>query len=397
MWYALQGRVAELAPLLGDTLGRHHEMAAWRPFHAIARLAGGDRVGAEAELASLMAERWTRAECGIHAGANLAGLAALCVGLRDRHLAPALYERVSRRPERWAVTGWATFGPWALAQGSLARLCERPAAAAAHYEEAIRLGSAMGSRPVVAQAQTLLAAVWLSADPDAATRARAIATLGAAEETARDLGLRDALERIARLRGGLTGTRLAQPNVMRREGDFWTVRYGSTAVRLKDTRGLGYLATLVASPGRECHVLQLAAAVRGTAVPAVALGEVPVGSIGGLVDHAPDRRARREYAERLREVRADLDEAERLGDLGRYERLRTELEHLLAHLDDRFGRHAHAQGPGERARKAVTKALRTQIGKLLHDHPTLGRHLAQTVRMGTFCVYAPTTHVTWET
>jgi hypothetical protein len=45
----------------------------------------------------------------------------------------------------------------------------------------------------------------------------------------------------------------------------------------------------------------------------------------------------------------------------------------------------------------VTKALRTQIGKLLHDHPTLGRHLAQTVRMGTFCVYAPTTHVTWET
>jgi hypothetical protein len=304
---------------------------------------------------------------------------------------------VSHRPERWAVTGWATFGPWALAQGSLARLCERPAQAAAHFEEAIRLGRAMGSPPVVAQAQSLLAAVWLSADPDAATRARAGATLAEAAETARALGLRDALARIERLRGGLAGARLEPPNVLRREGDYWTVRYGSTTMRLKDTRGLGYLAALVASPGREFHVLQLAATVRGTAVPSAAAGELPIRGIGQSLDHAPDLRARREYAERLRHVRADLDEAERLGDLGRCEHLRTELEQLLVHLDVRFGRHAQARGPAERARKAVTKALRTQVGKLLLEHPALGRHLGQTVRMGTFCVYAPPTLVPWET
>jgi hypothetical protein len=195
----------------------------------------------------------------------------------------------------------------------------------------------------------------------------------------------------------LAGARLEPPNVLRREGDYWTVRYGSTTMRLKDTRGLGYHAAHVASPGREFHVLQLAATVRGTAVPSAAAGELPIRGIGQSLDHAPDLRARREYAERLRHVRADLDEAERLGDLGRCEHLRTELEQLLVHLDVRFGRHAQARGPAERARKAVTKALRTQVGKLLLEHPALGRHLGQTVRMGTFCVYAPPTLVPWET
>jgi hypothetical protein len=47
--------------------------------------------------------------------------------------------------------------------------------------------------------------------------------------------------------------------------------------------------------------------------------------------------------------------------------------------------------------KAVTKALRTQIGKFLAKHPPLGSHLRHAVRMGTVCVYAPSTRVDWET
>jgi hypothetical protein len=55
----------------------------------------------------------------------------------------------------------------------------------------------------------------------------------------------------------------------------------------------------------------------------------------------------------------------------------------------------HARGPAETARKAVTKVLRTQIGKLLDLHPALGQHLMETVRMGTVCVYAPPTRTRW--
>ena len=40
--------------------------------------------------------------------------------------------------------------------------------------------------------------------------------------------------------------------------------------------------------------------------------------------------------------------------------------------------------------------LRTQIGKLLDAHPALGEHLRSSVRMGTFCSYAPRTPTSWE-
>ena len=77
-------------------------------------------------------------------------------------------------------------------------------------------------------------------------------------------------------------------------------------------------------------------------------------------------------------------------------RLRGELDHLLAQLGARVGTRSTRRGPGETARKAVTKVLRTQIGKLLDLHPALGRHLRDAVRMGTVCVYAPATPVDWD-
>jgi uncharacterized membrane protein YccC len=95
-------------------------------------------------------------------------------------------------------------------------------------------------------------------------------------------------------------------------------------------------------------------------------------------------------------LRAELDEAEQFADSGRAERLHAELNQLLAQLAVRFGARAQLRGPAETARKAVTKVLRTQIGKLLDVHPTLGRHLRDTVRMGTVCVYAPPTPVEWD-
>src|SRR5260370_12474692 len=45
--------------------------------------------------------------------------------------------------------------------------------------------------------------------------------------------------------------------VFRREGEYWTVGYVGNAFRLKDTRGLGYLAHLLRHPAAEFHVLDL--------------------------------------------------------------------------------------------------------------------------------------------
>lgn len=51
-------------------------------------------------------------------------------------------------------------------------------------------------------------------------------------------------------------------NVFRREGDYWTVIFDGRTVRVRDLKGMRYLARLLAEPGREFHVLDLIAAER---------------------------------------------------------------------------------------------------------------------------------------
>src|ERR1700682_6821056 len=51
--------------------------------------------------------------------------------------------------------------------------------------------------------------------------------------------------------------RSAQKGVFCKEGEYWTVGYSGNAFRLKDARGLGYLAHLLRHPTLEFHVLDL--------------------------------------------------------------------------------------------------------------------------------------------
>ena len=49
------------------------------------------------------------------------------------------------------------------------------------------------------------------------------------------------------------------PNVLRRDGDYWSLSFEHHTVALRDLKGLHYLAKLLAHPGREFHVLDLVA------------------------------------------------------------------------------------------------------------------------------------------
>lgn len=166
-------------------------------------------------------------------------------------------------------------------------------------------------------------------------------------------------------------------NVFRRQGEYRLVLYGSDVFRLRETLGLSYLATLLAHPGREIHVLQL------------------VGSDTALASHAGpllDPEARRAYRERIEELTAELAEAERFTDPERAARHRQELELLRAELarGEGLGGRARAAGSNsERARQAATKALKSALARIATESPSLSRHLASTVRTGTYCRYDP--------
>jgi pimeloyl-ACP methyl ester carboxylesterase len=187
--------------------------------------------------------------------------------------------------------------------------------------------------------------------------------------------------------------------LFRREGDYWTVAFGGKVVRMRDAKGLGYLARLLRDPHREFHVLDL---LVGDAARANATaredGLVTATADAGAVLDEPAKRA---YRERIAELEAETEEARRWNDLERIARAEGELDALTRELARALGlggRDRRAASDSERARVSVTKAVRGAVRRLEDQHPELGRHLSLAVRTGTFCAYDPDPRVpvTWD-
>ena len=79
------------------------------------------------------------------------------------------------------------------------------------------------------------------------------------------------------------------------------------------------------------------------------------------------------------------------------DRLRREA-HLLTMELVAASRGRRAADHAERARLAVTKAVKSALRRLAAVHPRLAAHLQATVRRGYFCVYTPDprTPITWS-
>ncbi len=177
-------------------------------------------------------------------------------------------------------------------------------------------------------------------------------------------------------------------NVFRREGDYWLVVFDGQTVRTRDLKGMRYLARLLAEPGRELHVLDLVAAESG-----VASGEgyVPRSALGDA-GHMLDPQAKEAYRRRLAEIDEEIGEANAVGDDVRAAQADAEREFLVKELARAFGlggRARAAASAAERARAAVTRAVRQAMSRIAEHHPALGEHLDRTIRTGAYCTYAP--------
>jgi CheY-like chemotaxis protein len=187
--------------------------------------------------------------------------------------------------------------------------------------------------------------------------------------------------------------------IFRREGDYWTLAYHGTVCRLKDAKGLHYLAVLLGRPGEACHVGTLVTAVDHPQAPPAATTSATLHAdqqlrVGGLGDAGAvlDAQAKAAYKRRLDELQADLAEAQRFQDLARAARVHAEIDFLTAELAAAVGlggRDRRAASSAERARLMVTKAIKAALHKIRASHPALGHHLATSITTGTFCTYTP--------
>jgi predicted ATPase len=175
------------------------------------------------------------------------------------------------------------------------------------------------------------------------------------------------------------------------EGEVWVIAFEGRTLRMQDTKGMQHLATLVASPGCEIHVLDLVAGPGGPRARAPASHEAATAR-GGDAGDMLDGQARSAYERRLSELQEELDEAESFNDQARATKLRAEFDALVEELKRATGlggRSRKAASEAERARLNVQRTIKAAVQRIVEHDRALGRHLDGAVRTGTYCSYRP--------
>ncbi len=221
---------------------------------------------------------------------------------------------------------------------------------------------------------------------------------------------------------GSTGVGNAEPSipavpkgVFRNEGEYWTVGYGGKSFRLKDSKGLGYVAHLLRHPAGEFHVLDLAGGIAGQrddeetgqSAPGLPGGNedleksgIHIGTLGDAGEVLDDQ-AKAAYRRRLSDLREELDEAKELGNVQRAEQAEQEIDALTKELSRAVGlggRNRKAASASERARQSIGKTIKAVLERIAQSNASLADILSRCIKTGTFCSYQPDPDfpIAWE-
>jgi predicted ATPase len=420
-----QGRLAELETAMTQLLAQ-------RPMPVASQQIGlallysdlGREVEARREFAAVAAHGFVDLPRDQTWLINFALLAQVCAFLGDTRHAATLYECLLPYRRQTIVGGNVTpivcLGAVSRFLGLLATTLSYWDEAESHFATALAMNTRLGARPYVAHTQHEYACMLLARNQSGDSE-KAQDLLDLALATARELGMRGLEEKIK-----LSVVSCQSPDessqdsvvndqhsalstqhspVFRREGAFWTLAYQGHVCRLKDAKGLHYIATLLRSPGQEFHVIDLMARVTPqptpslTALPARLAAEhlhVSGPDAGG---NQLDAQARVAYRRRLKDLQDELEEAERFHDSGRAAQARAEIDFLTSELAAAYDLRGRARKRGsssEKARQAVSYCIRSSLNKIRTIHPLLWRHLFTALKTGTFCSYNPEHSISWE-
>ncbi|GAB6166179.1 hypothetical protein JCM19992_21790 [Thermostilla marina] len=177
--------------------------------------------------------------------------------------------------------------------------------------------------------------------------------------------------------------------VFRRRGQMWVLKFQGETVFMQDSRGLFYIARLLAEPGRDIPAVMLLAAAEG----------IDTRITGGTSGPVLDDQARAEYGKRFRELQEELEDAKRHNDLGHIDRLQSEMEALGAEIGRAtgLGGRKRERTDAEKVRKSVSMAVSRAIDSIEREHKTLAHHLRISISSGFSFKYAPERPIEWVT
>ena len=181
----------------------------------------------------------------------------------------------------------------------------------------------------------------------------------------------------------------ARANGLALKGEYWEVRYEGRSAMIADCRGMRYLALLIAQAAHEPRPLHACELV------ALASGEPPGPIALEAKIEVLDAAARAQLARRLEDIAAERDRACAVDDLDNASALDEEFERIVLELrhaerGGRKGRRGAFADAGERARKAVGKAIAEAVARIAayKEVAACAAHFDASVRKGQWLSYS---------
>jgi tetratricopeptide (TPR) repeat protein len=373
---SLQGREAELLDLVPTVVESPLMMARERALRAsiagvVAR--AGDAERARSILGGMRPADIMPSSTSLVA---LASLADVAIALDDADLARDVYAALQPFASLPLVPSLAVTclgsveRPLALAATAFGD----PALALEHLERALVADERIGNRPMAAIAKAELARAVAAAGGG---RSRAELLLSVAIEEAESMGMTARRAEWIAWRAALDAATQAGPQcTIARVGNRWVVTAGSARAEVPNLVGMQYVKALVDRPGVDVPAAELA----GSSL------------VDGARHELVDRQTLDQYRQRVRELDAEIAEADDDADLARAEALRLEREDLRDELGRVLGMAGSQRtftDTSERARTAVAKAVKRAIDAVEEVEPKLAEHLRTSIVTGRVCRYDP--------
>ncbi|MEJ7893820.1 MAG: hypothetical protein WKF94_14395 [Solirubrobacteraceae bacterium] len=385
-----QGRLAELEAKVLDFMRRYPWIQPWRPLLLYAELGREQEAWAEMERqASRDFTDFPRDALWI---TRMAALAHACALVRDSGRAQQLYDLLLPFADRNVSTiADLSYGPVATRLGMLAGVAGRWSDAETHFQAGLDHCRKLKAPTFTALNLCEHARILLDRAGDGDSE-RALALLGDAEAVCVKHGINGVLERVLANRARANAPAEVECR-FQLAGEYWTIAYFGDVFRMKDGKGLRYLAQLLANPGTQIHVLDIAGARGGDGAAAAeaAQADLRVSRLEGA-GAALDAQAKETYQRRIAELDAEIEQARAFNDPERTALLDQERAALMRELAPAVGlggRDREQASPSERARVNITRSIRSSITRIEPSSPALAEHLTQTIRTGAFCAYLP--------
>ena len=199
------------------------------------------------------------------------------------------------------------------------------------------------------------------------------------------------------------------------KGEFWTISYEGKTTHLRDSRGLQYIHCLLENPEEEFYTLELVHKIK-ISPPFKNIYEflskeervkqlIKESVYKGLTKNTGyvlDKKGIQSLKERYEDLESELEDEQTPPNDERTSEIEMDMDEIKKKLSagrDKLGRPRKFPNEAEKARKAISKAVKESLDKIKDEnngHRSLWKHFEITLTIGIFCSYKPEKPIPWH-